>query len=445
MTVTVRFAPSPTGFLHVGNARIALINWLFARRQGGTFILRLDDTDTERSRVEYANAIREDLAWLGLAWDREEAQSARLARYQAAVERLKAACRLYPCYETPNELEFKRKRLMARGKPPVYDRSALNLTAEDKVKLEAEGRKPHWRFLLRSEEVRWDDLVRGECHYHGDHLSDPVLIRADGTPLYTLPSVVDDVEMEISHVIRGEDHVTNTAAQIQLFEALGARPPGFAHLPLLTDATGQGLSKRLGSLSLRDLRADGIEALAVDALLAGLGSSHAIEPKATLEDLIAGFDMAAFGRATPKFDPAELGRLNAGILHAMSFSDVSARLKALGIDGDEDFWLAVRGNLTKLADALDWWAVCQGPVTPVIEDSELTAAAADLLPTEPWDQQTWPALTELVKARTGRKGKALFHPLRLALTGRENGPELKALLPLIGRTRAVARLRGDNA
>jgi glutamyl-tRNA synthetase len=445
MTVTVRFAPSPTGLLHVGNARVALINWLFARKQGGAFVLRLDDTDTERSKPEYADALREDLAWLGLAWDKEEAQSARLARYDFAVARLKADGRLYACYETPEELEYKRKRLLARGKPPVYDRAALQLSEADKAKFEAEGRKPHWRFLLKAEEVRWDDLVRGPSHYHGGHLSDPVLIRADGTPLYTLPSVVDDIEMGISHVIRGEDHVTNTAAQIQLFEALGAAPPGFAHLPLLTDATGAGLSKRLGSLSLRDLRAQGIEPLAIDALLAGLGSSHAIEVRTSLDELVAEFDMAAFGRATPKFDPAELERLNAALLHALPFDAVAERLSAMGIEGGEDFWLAVRGNLKKLADAGEWWQVCHGPVAPVIEDEELVKAAAALLPDEPWDQGTWPALTERVKAETGRKGKALFHPLRLALTGRENGPELKALLPLIGRARAGARLRGEQA
>ncbi|MBF0391696.1 MAG: glutamate--tRNA ligase [Alphaproteobacteria bacterium] len=443
MTLTVRFAPSPTGLLHVGNARIALLNWLFAKAHGGYFVLRLDDTDRERSTPEYEAAIREDMRWLGLVWDRRISQSQRLERYAEAAERLKAADRLYPCYETPEELEAKRRRRLAAGKPPVYDRAALDLTPAQRRKLEAEGRAPHWRFRLEEGEVRWDDLVRGDCRYGAEHLSDPVLIRADGTPLYTLPSVVDDIDLEISHVIRGEDHVTNTAAQIQVFAALGAEPPQFAHLPLLTDAAGQGLSKRLGSLSLRDLRADGIDPMAVNSLLARLGSSDPIEPVARLKALIPGFDLGKYSRGTPKFDPAELAHLNARLLHGMSWDDARPRLAVLGLTGlDQGFWEAVRPNLETLAAARDWWHICREPVAPVIEDSEFTAQAAGLLPPEPWDAATWPAFAESVKQATGRKGKALFHPLRLALTGREAGPELKVLLPLIGRDRAAARLAG---
>lgn len=436
--ITVRFAPSPTGLLHVGNARVALLNWLFARHHGGRFILRIDDTDTERSRPEYTAAIREDLQWQGLDWDVEEHQSARLERYAAAMETLKAAGRLYACYETPEELEFKRKRQLGRGQPPVYDRSGLKLSEAERARLEAEGRRPHWRFLLAHEDVRWDDLVHGPSHYHGAHLSDPVLVRGDGTVLYTLSSVVDDIDMGVSHVVRGEDHLTNTAVQVQLFQALGGPAPTFAHLPLMTDASGQGLSKRLGSLSLRDLRQQGIEAMALNSLLAKLGTSDAVRPYATLAELAAEFDWAKMSRATPKFDTAELGHLNARMLHEMSYEQARRRLDGL----DERLWLAVRGNLTHLAEAAEWQAVCTQPLAPVIEDAEFLNQAADLLPAEPWDETTWAAWTSKVKEATGRKGKALFHPLRLALTGRENGPELKLLLPLIGRDRARARLNG---
>lgn len=445
MTISVRFAPSPTGRLHVGNARVALINWLFAKKQGGNFVLRIDDTDRERSQADHEQAIYADLTWLGLTWDRREAQSERFARYDLAVDKLKADGRLYACYETPEELEYKRKRQLARHLPPVYDREGLRLSDADRVRLEAEGRKPHWRFKLAEGEVRWDDLVRGPCHYSAAHLSDPVLIRADGSYLYTLPSVVDDAEMDISHVIRGEDHVTNTAVQIQIFEALGAKVPGFAHLTLLTDAKGEGLSKRLGSMSLGDLRDGGLEAMALNSLLAKLGTSDAIAPCRSLAELADGFDMGHFSRATPKFDERELEHLNARLLHEMPFAEAAPRLEAAGIPGDEAFWLAVRANLKRFAEARDWWHIVGEPVAPVVEDAAFLAAAADLLPPAPWSEDTWKAWTGTVQQATGRKGKELFHPLRLALTGRENGPELKTLLPLIGPDRAAARLRGHTA
>lgn len=443
MSPVVRFAPSPTGLLHVGNARVALLNWLFAKGAGGSFILRLDDTDRERSREEYAEAIQGDLAWLGLAWDLLARQSARLEHYEAAAERLKAAGRLYPCHETPDELELRRKVQLGRGLPPVYDRAALRLSPEERAALEAEGRKPHWRFKLEHDDVRWDDCVRGPSHYHGANLSDPVLIRGDGTFLYTLPSVVDDIEFGITHVIRGEDHVTNTAPQIQLFRALGAEPPAFAHLPLLTGAGGEGLSKRLGSGSLRDLRATGIHPMALNSLLGKLGTSDAIDIRHSLAELADEFDWRKFGRGTPKFDEAELERLDAKLMHTASFDEVRERL---GLPGaDEAFWLAVRGNLGHLSEAARWWAVCREVTAPVIEDAAFTAAAAELLPPEPWDSSTWGVWCEAVKQATGRKGKALFHPLRLALTGCGNGPELKGLLPLIGRERVVSRLAGRAA
>lgn len=446
MTVLVRFAPSPTGLLHVGNARVALINWLFAKAHGGYFMLRYDDTDLERSKLEYVEAIAEDLSWLGLAWDKKAFQSQRLEHYTAAAEKLKADGRLYACYETQEELEYKRKRQLARKQPPVYDRAALHLSDAERRAFEAEGRKPHWRFKLEHRAVQWDDLVRGSSHVDCASLSDPVLIRGDGSFLYTLPSVVDDMDFAVSHIIRGEDHVTNSAPQIQLFKALGAEPPQFAHLPLLTDITGAGLSKRLGSQSLRDWRDQGIEAMSLTSLLAKLGTSDAIEARETLDQLVDEFDIAHFSRATPKFDPAELGHLNARLLHGLSFDAVRPRLQALGLTTvTPALWEAVRGNLTALAELGQWAEVVSGPVTPVIEDAGFTATAADLLPPEPWDHTTWSALTNAVKAATARKGRELFHPLRLALTGRENGPELKNLLPLIGRDKAAKRLRGETA
>lgn len=445
MSVVVRFAPSPTGRMHVGNARVALVNWLFARRHGGQFVLRVDDTDAERSRQEFTQAIREDLEWLGLVWDRTESQSARMDRYAAAADRLRQADRLYPCYETPEELEGKRKRQLARGQPPLYDRAALKLTDDERRMLEAEGRKPHWRFLIERGEIAWDDMVHGEWRFDGAKLNDPVLVRADGQPLFPLSSAVDDIEMGITHVIRGEDHVSTTAAQTQIAPALGATAPVFAHLPLMSDAGGQGLSKRLGSLSLGEMRDDGIEAMAVNSYLARLGSPDPIVPATVLGELAEGFDVSRLGRAGPKFDMGELRILNAKILALLPYDAVAARLRALGMTGiDERFWLAVRGNLERLDDARQWHAVCYGEVRPVIDDPAFTAAAAKLLPEEPWDERTWSAWTGTVKGATGKSGKALFMPLRLALTGVDHGPELRNLLPLVGRPRALARLGGKT-
>jgi glutamyl-tRNA synthetase len=445
MSVTVRFAPSPTGRLHAGNIRTALFNFLFARKAGGSLILRLDDTDKERSTEEFADGIREDLAWLGLDWSSEVRQSDRFELYAAAVERLKENGRLYAAYETPDELEVKRKRQLARGKPPVYDRAALKLTDEEKAKLEAAGRKPHWRFKLESRDVVWDDLVRGRQHVDAVSLSDPVLIRADGTYLYTMPSVVDDIDLSVTHVIRGEDHVTNTAPQIQLFEALDAEPPTFGHHSLLVGATGQALSKRDRSLAIEGLRAEGIEPLAVASYVAMLGTSDAVAPHASLDELLPGFDLGKLSRAPARFDPHELRLLNAKLLHMLPFDAVAERLGAMGVTGGEQFWDAVRGNLAVLADAKLWWQVVDQPLAPVIDDAKLCREAAALLPPEPWDETTWSTWSSAVKQATGAKGKALFAPLRLALTGREHGPELKLLLPLIGRARAMARLEGQRA
>ena len=431
----VRFAPSPTGLLHVGNVRAALFNWLYARRYGGRFILRLDDTDRARSRPEFEEAIERDLGWLGLAWDRKERQSDRLARYDLARDRLIAAGRLYRCYETPEELDFKRKRLLAQGRPPVYDRAALRLDEAARHQFEGEGRRPHWRFKLAAEEVRWDDLVRGAQHVDEASQSDPVLVRADGSYLYSFTSVVDDIELDITHVIRGEDHVTNSGAQIQMFQALDAPVPVFGHLPLLVDAAGGGLSKRTGALSMGELRERGIEPLAVVALLARLGTADSVEPVTSLQPLIDTVDFARVGRSAARFSEEELAHLSARTLHAMPYDAVRPRLPD---SMNEALWLAVRGNLASLDDVKIWTEVVQGTLVPKIEDADFLVEAAAKLPPEPWNETTWKGWT----AGLGRKGRALFHPLRLALTGRDNGPEMAKLLPLIGRIKAVERLNG---
>ncbi|HLJ70836.1 MAG TPA: glutamate--tRNA ligase, partial [Roseiarcus sp.] len=412
----VRFAPSPTGRIHIGNARTALLNWLFAQREGGRFILRFDDTDRERSREEYARSIEEDLAWLSVKPDRIERQSQRLARYEAAAEALKSMGRLYPAYETPEELERRRKRQQARGLPPIYDRAALKLSTEERIALEAQGRKPHWRFKLAPETVRWDDLARGESHIDCASLSDPVLAREDGTFLYTLPSVVDDIDMGVTHVIRGEDHVTNTAVQIQIFQALAGAAPLFGHHNLLTDASGEGLSKRTGSLSISSLRDSGVEALAAAALAVLTGSAEAVRPVASLDELARSFDLSHLSHGAARFDEAELRALSARTLHILPYSAVADRLSALGVAGGEAFWLAVRGNLSTLAEAAEWRRVVDGAITPIVEEPAFLAEAAGLLPEEPWDQSTWGQWTGKLKEATGRKGRALYHPLRLALT-----------------------------
>src|SRR5271165_6581001 len=438
----VRFAPSPTGRIHIGNARTALLNWLFANRRGGTFILRFDDTDLERSKAEYAEAIEEDLIWLGVAPDLVRRQSERMTAYDEAAARLKALGRLYPAYDTAEELDRRRKRQQALGRPPIYDRAALRLSEAEQAALEASGRRPHWRFRLEPMTVRWDDLVRGESHVDSASLSDPVLRREDGTYLYTLPSVVDDIDFGVTHVIRGEDHVTNTAVQIQIFEALAGAAPHFGHHNLLTDAGGEGLSKRTGALSIASLRAKGIESLAVAALAVLVGSADAVRPVASLDELAHTVDLKHLSRGAARFDEAELDALSARVLHQTPYASVADRLTALGVSGpgSEQFWLAVRGNLSRLDEAAIWRQVVEGDITPLVKDRAYLDLAASRLPDDPWDQTTWGAWTTRIKGLTGRKGRELFHPLRLALTGREAGPELAALLPLIGRARALARL-----
>jgi glutamyl-tRNA synthetase len=448
----VRFAPSPTGRLHVGNVRAALANWLFARKAGGAFILRLDDTDRERSTEEFARGIEEDLAWIGLDWHEHLKQSSRLPRYAEAAERLQEKGLLYPCYETEEELQLQRAAQRRRGLPPRYDRSGLKLAPADRARLEAEGRRPHWRFKLPGDEAAWADLVQGEKRIPGGELSDPVLLRSDGQPLYTLTSVVDDIELQISHVIRGADHITNTAVQIALFRALEAELPVFAHLPLLVDAEGHGLSKRLGSLSLESLRADGIEPLAIAAYLARLGTGDPMEPVESLDALAAGFDLTRYSRAPARFDPEELRRLSIATVHRMTFEQAAPRLSALGIaDAGPEFWDAIRENVEALsgrssAELLHWHRVCHGTLpAQAPADPAFAEQAVALLPPEPWGGETWARWSEALKRASGRKGRALFEPLRLALTQRSHGPELRNLLPLIGHARAAARLRGEPA
>lgn len=443
----VRFAPSPTGLIHIGNARTALLNALFARKERGTFILRLDDTDRARSEERFAEAIRRDLAWLGIAPDRIETQSSRVGRYEDALAKLCAAGRVYACYETEEELERKRRRQLGRGLPPVYDRAALDLSDEDRAALEAEGRKPYWRFKLDHRTIRWNDLVRGEISIDTASLSDPVVCRADGTWLYSLASVVDDIDMNVTHIIRGEDHITNTAAQLDMFAALGGKEPVFAHHNLLTLPGGEGLSKRFGSLSLQSLREAGHEALAVAAVAVLTGTSLAVEAVENLDALAAKIDFKKISHGPARFDPADLDALTAKTLHGASYASVAERLEAIGVGGGEKFWLAVRGNLFRLGDAKEWWEVVYAPLASKLAgaDRDFCRLAESLLPAEPWSEKVWDEWLAAIKPAANRKGRELFHPLRIALTGRENGPELRALLPLIGRARASARLRGETA
>lgn len=440
----VRFAPSPTGLIHIGNARVALFNELFAKANYGRFILRFDDTDSARSTAEFARAIEVDLAWLGIRPDAIFRQSDRTSDYEAAATKLRESGRLYPCYETAEELEKRRKMQQARGLPPVYDRAALRLTPEERKNYEETGRRPHWRFKLDPGVIDWCDLIRGPTQIDCAALSDPVLIREDGSFLYTLPSVVDDIDMQITHVIRGEDHVTNTAVQLQIFASLSptTAAPIFAHHNLLISASGEGLSKRTGSLSISSLREEGYEAMAVAALATLTGSSDNVHAVRDLKHLAQTFDLAHVSRNPARFDQHDLETLTHRTLALFEFEDVRDRLAALEIVGHktELLWRAARGNLARFDEIKKWWRVINAEITPVHEDSDFLKQAAQLLPPEPWGEQTWAVWTQDIKSITGRKGKTLFHPLRLALTGEESGPELALLLPLIGRATTLHRL-----
>ncbi len=440
MSVKVRFAPSPTGFLHVGNIRTALVNWLFARKMGGHFLLRIDDTDVERSEQRFTDGIHEDLQWLGLNWDSEVHQSQRFERYRIATEMLAEQGRLYACYETPEELDVQRKMLAARGLPPIYNRAGLKLSVEQKAALEAQGRKAHYRFLLTEDAVVWDDLIRGHTQFRPTHMSDPVLVREDGGPVYTLASVVDDGELGISHVIRGEDHVSNTAVQVQLYQALGFSVPQFAHMALLKTKDGE-MSKRLGGNDIRALCDAGIMPMAINSMLARMGTSEAVEAFADIVPLVESFEFRKFGRAPANYDVLELQKLNEKLLHKLAFDDVAAQIPF----ADEGFWLSVRANIKALAEVKLWWDIVHGEVSGGLDAEErvFVSGAAQLLPQEPWDDATYDAWIAAIKPGTARTGKALFMPLRKALTGQEHGPELKKLLPLLGHERVLQRLKGE--
>ena len=433
MTVT-RFAPSPTGYLHVGNLRTAVLNWLIARQAGGTFILRIDDTDPERSKPEFTDQIRRDLEWLGLAWDREEHQSTRLDRYEAAADTMRDGGRLYECFETPLELDLKRKKQLNAGRPPVYDRSALTLTEADKAELRKD-RNGHWRFLLQQEQVQFTDLIRGPQNIDAGSLSDPVLIRGDGQVLYTLASVVDDAEMGVTHIVRGADHVTNSAVQVQIFAALGGAAPQMAHHSLLTDADGGALSKRLGTLALKDLREAGVEPVALVSYMARLGSSLPIEVIADHHTLIDTFEIGQFGLSPTKFDADDMHGHSAKTLRALSFAAVTGRLSEAGVPADmaETFWQVIGPNLDRMGEVADWMDMLTNGTEPKVmdEDREFVAEALTLLPDRPWDETTWSTWTSAVKEASGRKGRGLFQPLRRALTGRDHGPDMGALMPML--------------
>ena len=438
---TTRFAPSPTGYIHVGNLRTALMNYLIARKAGGTFILRIDDTDPVRSKEEYVDQIQRDLEWLGIEWDRIERQSERLDRYAEAADKLREMGRFYECFETPTELDLKRKKQLNMGKPPVYDRAALDLSEEEKNKLREE-RGGYWRFKLDHERIEWHDGILGHISIDAASVSDPVLIRADGQVLYTIASVVDDTEMGVTHVVRGSDHVTNTGTQIQIIRALGGNVPEFAHHSLLTGPQGEALSKRLGTLAIKDLREQGVEPLALLSLMARLGSSDPVELRSSMQELIDGFDISRFGAAPTKFDEKDLFPLTAHHLQSLPYEAVAGDIAEIGVPAElaERFWAVTRENITTRADLKPWWELFRDGAEPVIEDEdrEFVAQAMAMLPEGPFDTDTWGNWTAEVKAATGRKGKGLFMPLRKALTGKSHGPDMSDVMPLL----QVVRARG---
>ena len=436
----VRFAPSPTGYLHIGNFRTALINFLFAKNKNGHFMLRIDDTDDERSLKKYEDAIKEDLSWVGINWDSLEKQSSRLSYYDQALQKLLNKKRAYPCFETAEELSLKRKKQLSSGKPPIYDRSALNLSDSDIADFKAKGRSPHYRFLLDHKDVNWNDLVKGTSQYNMSNLSDPVIIREDGRVIYTLASVVDDIDFEVTDILRGEDHMTNSAAQIQLFEALESSPPNLGHLSLLTDISGAGLSKRLGSISLRDLKDEGFQPMAISSLLSKVGSSDAIEIFRDINQIISDFDISKFGKSKPKFDKNELRGLNSKLFKLLDFSDISNQLKKFNFKISSDFWELVKGNIENLEELELWWNIIYGNIEPKYNDENFLNTALETLPEGNFDKNTWTNWTSILMEETGRKGKELYNPLRMCLTGQNKGPEMATLVFLMGREKVLERL-----
>jgi len=440
----VRFAPSPTGYLHIGNFRTALVNFLFSRKKNGHFMLRIDDTDEERSSLEYENGIKEDLKWMGVDWDSIEKQSSRLSNYDKALEILLDKKRAYPCFETGDELSLKRKSQLSSGKPPIYDRSALKLSDSDIASLKSEGKRPHYRFLLKHSDVIWRDLIKGESKYNMSNLSDPVIIREDGRVIYTLASVVDDIDFEVTDILRGEDHMTNSAAQIQLFEALGSLAPRLGHLSLLTDISGSGLSKRLGSLSLRDLKKEGFQPLAIASLLSRIGTSDSTDISTELNEIIINFDINKFGKSKPKFDKVELSALNSKFFQLIDFENIFDDLKKININITKEFWYLIRGNINTLNDVNFWWDIVYGNIKTIKDSEEFTNLAIKTLPKKDFDKNTWSTWTSLIMKESGRKGKDLFKPLRLCLTGQSNGPEMASLVFIMGRDKVIERLSNKS-
>jgi len=440
----VRFAPSPTGYLHIGNFRTALVNFLFSRKKNGHFMLRIDDTDEERSSLEYENGIKEDLKWMGIDWDSIEKQSSRLSNYDKALEILLDKKRAYPCFETGDELSLKRKSQLSSGKPPIYDRSALKLSDSDIASLKSEGKRPHYRFLLKHSDVIWRDLIKGESKYNMSNLSDPVIIREDGRVIYTLASVVDDIDFEVTDILRGEDHMTNSAAQIQLFEALGSLAPRLGHLSLLTDISGSGLSKRLGSLSLRDLKKEGFQPLAIASLLSRIGTSDSTDISTELNEIIINFDINKFGKSKPKFDKVELSALNSKFFQLIDFENIFDDLKKININITKEFWYLIRGNINTLNDVNFWWDIVYGNIKTIKDSEEFTNLAIKTLPKKDFDKNTWSTWTSLIMKESGRKGKDLFKPLRLCLTGQSNGPEMASLVFIMGRDKVIERLSNKS-
>lgn len=443
MTKICRFAPSPTGFLHVGNIRAAIINFLYAKKTGGKFLLRLDDTDVERVKDEYREMIIKDMAWLGLEYEKIIKQSDRLEKYEEAKNRLIANGRLYECFETAEDLNFQRRSQTASGVAPIYNRAALNLTDEQKKSLRAQGLKPHYRFLLEDKITAWDDKIKGRITYEGRHFSDPVLVRDNCMPTYTFCSVVDDIEFGVTDIIRGEDHITNTAIQIQIFEALGVKTPDFAHLALVKASEGK-ISKREGGFDVKSLRNDGYEAMAIVNLLAQIGTSTSIKIHKNFEELARDFDFAKFSKSAMNYDISELANINHKLLQSLDFCEAKPRLKEIGITGEvsEKFWTAIKLNINFLSEAKEWFEIFSEEFRfkNKNEDQEFLHEAAKLLPKNTEDENCWNLWLSEIKKISPRKGKELFMPIRLALSGKEHGPELKFLVNLIKRDEILKRL-----
>ena len=441
MTLKARFAPSPTGLLHIGNARSAVINWAYIKNKGGDFILRIDDTDLERSKKKYENKIKENLLWLGLSWSKTFNQSQRKDIYDKKILLLKESMRIYPCFESAEELSLKRKTQLLSGKPPIYDRSALKLTSNQIENLIKEGKTPHWRFKLEDEIIEWQDLIKGKVSFDSKNLSDPVLIREDGSLLYHLPSVVDDVEENITDIIRGEDHITNTAFHIQLFKSLNAKIPHFGHHPFLTDEEGKSFGKRLGSLSIQKMYEDGFESLTLLNYLLSIGTSKNLSKEKNIDKLVNNFNIDNLASSSPKFSISVLKLLNKDLLQSYDFSDTKKKFIDLNIkDASEDFWIFIKNNINYFSESLDWIKVINSTEIYIQEPNDYLNAAAELLPEDPYDETTWDVWTDLIKNKTGKKGKELFMPIRFALTGREKGPELKYLLPLLTKEHILKKL-----